>query len=189
MRPLFDGGVITPPPNCWPHAPMHYLSERGAYIVTAGTYCKVEFLNSPSRLDLALNTLLSCAREFGWRLQAWAVMANHYHFIALSGPRSHNLRLMIGKIHMTTAKTLNILDQAQRRKVWHQYWESRITFKKSYFARLNYVNQNPVRHGVVDKAETYRWCSAAWFERTAKPSFLRTVKSFKTDKIRVYDEF
>jgi putative transposase len=185
---LHDGGA-SPPPKFWPHAPVHQLCDQGAFIVTAGTFRKFNFLNSPARLDLVLETLMSCAHEFGWRLQAWAVMANHYHFVALSGSRPDNLRLLIGKVHMTTSKALNILDSSPGRKIWHQYWESRITFETSYLARLNYVNDNPVRHGAVDRAEDYRWCSAEWFMKTAKSSFLRTVKSFKTDRIRIYDDF
>ena len=35
---------------------------------------------------------------------------------------------------------------------------------KSYLARLNYVHQNPVKHGLVRVANQYRWCSAAWLE-------------------------
>ena len=63
----------------WPHAPLHRLSERGAYIVTAGTYLKKPYLNSPERLDMLLDALFLCAGEFGWSLQAWAILNNHYH--------------------------------------------------------------------------------------------------------------
>ena len=64
-----------------------------------------------------------------------------------------------------------------------------MTFEKSYLARLNYVHQNPVKHGLVPVATQYRWCSASWFERTAAPAQVRTVYRFKTDKVRVLDDF
>jgi putative transposase len=38
-------------------------------------------------------------------------------------------------------------------------------------------------------AANYRWCSAAWFERNAPQAFFKTVKSFKVDRLKVYDEF
>ena len=60
----------------WPHAPVHRLSETGAYMVTAGTYRKAHHLWDAQRLDLVLNALLAGADEFNWRLQAWAVMSN-----------------------------------------------------------------------------------------------------------------
>jgi putative transposase len=41
----------------------------------------------------------------------------------------------------------------------------------------------------VPVATQYRWCSAAWFERTATPAQVRTVYRFKTDKVSVLDNF
>jgi hypothetical protein len=34
-----------------------------------------------------------------------------------------------------------------------------------------------------------RWCSAAWFEPIASPAQVKTIYTFKTDKVRVYDDF
>ena len=51
--------------------------------------------------------------------------------------------------------------------MWHNFWDTKLTFEKSYLARLNYVHQNAVKHVLVPAANQYRWCSAAWFEQTA----------------------
>jgi hypothetical protein len=32
-------------------------------------------------------------------------------------------------------------------------------------ARLHYIRHNPAKHGIVDLAENYKWCSASWFAR------------------------
>jgi putative transposase len=173
----------------WPHAPKHWLFEPGIYMVTAGTYQKQPHLNSPARLDLILESLFNYADEFNWSLRAWAVLANHYHFIAASPPDPATLRKFIGKLHMKTAQELNRQDATLGRKVWFQFWDSRITFEKSYLARLHYVHNNPARHGVVDLAENYKWCSAAWFARNASPAFVATVKAFKADRLEVPDDF
>lgn len=132
--------------------------------------------------------------EFGWALHAWAILPNHYHFVAAS-PNDlatldpATLGRFIGKLHLTTAKQLNAWDGQPGRKVWFQFWDSHITFERSYLARLSYVHYNPVHHGVVDQAENYRWCSASWFVRNASPAFVATVKSFKTNKLEVPDDF
>jgi len=173
----------------WPHAPAHRLGEKGAYMVTAGTFEKRHFLNSPERLDLALGLLFACAVEFGWQLQAWAVMSNHYHFVALSPSDPKNLRSMLGKLHWAIASRLNAEDGTPERKIFHQFWDTHITFQRSYLARLNYVHQNPVHHKIVRMASEYRWCSAAWFERSARPAFVKSVYRFRADRIRVEDDF
>jgi len=55
--------------------------------------------------------------------------------------------------------------------------------------RLNYVHQNPVKHGLVTVANKYSWCSAAWFERIASPATVKSIYSFRTDKINIYDDY
>lgn len=173
----------------WPHAPVHRLDESGIYMITAGTYQKEHFFNTPDRLEMLMSRLFECTQEFGWQLRAWSILINHYHFIARSPDNPGTLRRLLGKLHMTSSKLINELDKTPGRKVWFQYWDNRITYERSYLARLNYVNQNPVRHGVVSDANAYRWCSAAWFENDSTPAFVKTVKGFKIDKLRVRDEF
>jgi hypothetical protein len=48
---------------------------------------------------------------------------------------------------------------------------------------------SPKRRGAPPEANQYPWCSAAWFERSATPAQVKTVYSFKTDRIRVIDDF
>jgi len=172
----------------WSHGPGHWLFEPGLYMITAGTYQKLPDLHSPMRLDFFLSSLFNYAREFEWNLRAWATLPNHYHFIAASS-RPANLRKFLGKLHMKTAEQLNLWDNTPGRKLWFQFWDSHITFERSYLARLNYVHQNPVKYGLVPLAETYQWCSASWFIQNAPAAFVRTVKSFKTDQVNVPDDF
>jgi len=144
---------MTPPD--WPHAPLHRFDESGTFMVTGGTYRKEHFLDADAKLDLVRDTLFAVADEFGWPLQAWAILSNHYHFVAVSPDDATTLRSLIGKLHMLTAKELNRIDGAPGRRVWYQYWDSRITYERSYLARLHYVHTNPVHHGVVQDAAGY----------------------------------
>jgi putative transposase len=73
--------------------------------------------------------------------------------------------------------------------VWHNFRETRLTYMKSYLARLNYVHQNPVKHGLVRVANEYPWCSAGWFEQTVTPAQVRTIYSFGSDRLNVNDDF
>ena len=95
----------------------------------------------------------------------------------------------MSELHTSTATFVNELDGTPGRKVWHNYRETALTFEKSYFARLNYVHQNPVKHGLVPVAKQYPWCSAGWFERTTKPGQIKTIYSFKTDRVQIFDDY
>ena len=170
----------------WPHAPIHRLGDAGAYMVTASTYNKELLFLGRKRLSYLCDTLLERAAMFGWQLQAWAVLPNHYHFVAIS-EESESLKFFIKQVHSLCARWVNRIDKTPGRVALYQYRDTHLTFEKSYFARLNYVHYNPVRHGLVKDAEQYPWCSAAWFARHAEASFYKTVRSFKTDKLSVTD--
>jgi putative transposase len=173
----------------WPHAPIHIVDESGTFMVTAATFKKQLFFNTSQKLQYLEHTLLKTAVEMGWQLQAWAIFPNHYHFISLSPEQPETLPTLIKKIHGSTSNWINREDGIAGRKIWMQYWDSRITFQKSYYSRLNYVHNNPVYHGVVSNALNNKWCSASWFERTAEESFRNTVASFKSDFLKIPDNF
>ena len=172
----------------WHHSPSHLLSERGMFMVTAGTAQKTHFFAGNVRLRYLQTRLLECAEDFGWRLQAWCVFPNHYHFLALSPEDPRTLSKLIRQLHGSTSLTLNRLDGTLGRKVWFQYWDSKITYERSYLARLNYIHQNAVRHGIVRCATDYQWSSARNFFATASAGLQRTVLQF-TQEPRVADDF
>lgn len=179
----------TLPAKDWPHAPLHRLDSTGIYIVTAATLHKQHLFTTPEKLTVLENSLLSLAKQYQWQLEAWAVFSNHYHFVGRSQPVSENLRKFLKHLHADSARALNRIDERSGRTVWFNFWDTKLTYEKSYLARLRYVHRNPVKHGLVAVANQYRWCSAAWFERVASPATVKTIYGFRIDKLNVHDDF
>ena len=176
----------------WPHAPTHQLALGGTFFLTASTFHKAHHFRGSDRTGVLHRGLLTVARDFGWQLEAWAVFSNHYHFVAHS-PADDNgaesLQPMLKLLHVKTSEWVNKLDSAPGRRVWYNYRETRLTYQNSYLARLHYTHRNPVKHGLVQVANQYPWCSAAWFERTTSPAHIKSIYRFNTDKLRVPDDF
>jgi len=188
VAPLSNNGMadtngVALQPKAWPHAPLHRLSDHGTFIVTASTIYQQHFFRTVEKLDYLEDRLLTLAKEYGWQLEAWAVFSNHYHFIAHATSGCRPLDKMIKHLHGESATEINQLDRAPARKVWFNYWDTQLTFQKSYFARLKYVHHNAVKHRLVKVANQYRWCSASWFECTSTTAQLRTLYNFKRDQI------
>lgn len=167
----------------WAHAPAHLFVPGVAYMVTSRTYRQAMLFNTGAKRDFLLYALFAELKHWDWRLQAWAVMANHFHFIAHAPDTAKSLKRMMTALHSKTAIWLNKHDETPGRKVWFQYWDTCLTFERSYLARLHYVHANPVKHGLVEIAENYKWCSMGWFLQNADAAFRRTVLSFKYDEI------
>ena len=186
--PAKDLASEVPPKDC-PHAPVHRLSEHGIFFITAGTLHKQHLFDTPAKRDLLERMLLSLSKALGWQLEAWAVLSNHYHFVARGQPDSTPTGEFLRELHSRSAIDLNRLDRTERRTVWYKFRDTRLTYQYSYPARLNYVHQNAVKHGLVRVANQYPWCSAAWFERVGSPAQVKTIYSFKIDQVKVEDDF
>lgn len=158
-------------------------------MITSGTYKKQSLFDTAEKLDLVQSVMFEIASEQDWRLEAWAFFSNHYHVIG-SAPNTENpVYELIHKVHGRSSFLLNRLDGVRGRKVWWNCWDTLLTFEKSYMARLAYVHENPVKHGLVRIARDYQWCSSAWFKQNGEESFVESILSFPTDKVKVPDDF
>ena len=61
-------------------------------MVTSGTYLNQPCFRGKERLGCLCGALLRLAVEYEWNLEAWAVFANHYHFVAVSPAHSETCR-------------------------------------------------------------------------------------------------
>ena len=156
----------------WPHAPPHRLATAGVYFVTSRAMNEKHLLHTPERRGWMQTTLLKLAKEFGWTLEAWAVLSNHFHIVAHSpdGDAS-SLPSFLRKLHSLATKECNRLDNTPgRTRLWHNYRETHLDLPHGYMARLNYVHQNAVHHRLVSKASEWPWCSA-WQGDHGRPPF------------------
>lgn len=172
-----------------PHVPIHKLGLDGVFIVTSATLHKESIFNGSEKLSMLESELLTLTKEYYWQLEAWANFSNHYHIIIRNLPGARELKKLLKHLHANSARKANQLDQLQGRKVWYNYWDTRLTYERSYLARLNYVHQNPVKHGLVPVANQYPWCSAAWFERTASLVTVETIYGLKIDELQINDDY
>jgi len=95
-----------------------------------------------------------------YRVEVWAycLMWNHVHFICV--PRAENgLALAFNTLHMRYAQYFH-----KKRGLSGHLWKGRflscILDEPSVVEEVRYIENNPVRAGVVEQAETYPWSSA-----------------------------
>ena len=164
------------------------FAEEGAFIITAAAKHKVHVFDCNHLLEFLTATLLEETHKDGWELHAWAVLSNHYHFV---GRCSDPIKMpaTIRKIHSITAIEANKYSGKPGREVWYQYWDSAITFERSWLARIKYVSENPVKHGVAKRAVDYPYCSAAWMACRFESEFAKSIDSFDTGLLEIADAY
>ena len=176
----------------WPHAPPHRLKSAGVYFLTARTHGQVHHLHSPERRDWFQETLFGLAKDYGWKLEAWAILSNHYHLIGHSPADqpdgAASLSLLVKHLHSVSARKFNLWDSTPGRSpIWQNFRETSLTFQRSYLTRLNYVHQNAVHHRLVALGSQWKWCSAAAFKSSVSPAWVKTIAAFRYDEVATAD--
>ncbi len=88
---------------------------------------------------------------------AWVVQPNHYHILVqtdldMPGP-------WLGRLHNGKSTQWNHEDGTPKRKVWRRFSDRQIRSERHFYASLNYIHANPVKHELVRSAVDWPWSS------------------------------
>ena len=173
-----------------PHlnSPPHWFVSDAIYMVTGATLYKKPFLDSDAKRANFCETLLERANSLGWSIDAWAVMPEHYHFVARGPENAFSLKTLIQGVHSINAKFVNRIAETPGQRVWYNYWDTCIKSETSYYARMLYAMMNPVKHRLVQNPEDYQFSSYKYFLENSEPEFQKTIFSC-ADDAQVSDDY
>jgi putative transposase len=105
-------------------------------------------------MDNFSRELLAVFAAYDRQVFSWCVLPNHYH--ALVQAADMNLLLHdLGLLHGRTSHAWNAEENTRGRKVFFRAVERAMRSEQHYWATLNYVHHNPVRHGYVERWTEY----------------------------------
>ena len=93
---------------------------------------------------------------------AWSVLPNHYHAL-VEAPDIKLLLHELGLLHGRTSHAWNGEEKTRGRKVFFRAVERAMRSGRHYWATLNYVHHNLVRHGFVERWTDWPWSSATQY--------------------------
>jgi len=93
------------------------------------------------------------------KIWAWCLMSNHIHLIAVPKHRD-SLSRAIQRIHGDYVNYFNARYSTSGH-LWQGRFKASAMDERHLWNGVRYVERNPVRAGLVRRAEDYRWSSAA----------------------------
>ena len=158
----------------------YVVRDQGAvHFVTFTVHEWADVFTRPIYVELLLDSLKYCQENKGLEVFAWVIMSNHCHLILRA--KHKNLSDIIRDIKKFTSKKLVKAikeNPYESRKKWLTKvlkYEGRIWYWKEgyhgeevlsmdfYNSKVDYIHNNPVRAGIVEKEEEYLWSSAGDF--------------------------
>jgi type I restriction enzyme R subunit/putative DNA methylase len=103
-----------------------------------------------------------------YRLIAWVIMPNHVHVLVQLGKVPLAKIVQSWKRH--SARQIHLIPQINERgdrsaTLWHrEYWDRYMRDDRHVQVTKTYIEENPVKAGLVGMASAWKWGSAAWGE-------------------------
>ena len=144
------------------HSPPHRPNfGHLRFLISAACYEHHHHIgHDPARMDSFSRDLLAVFATHTSQTFAWCVLPNHYNAL-VEVPDVKALLHELGQLHGRTSHAWNGQENARGRKVFFRAVERAMRSDRHFWATLNYVHHNPVRHGYVERWTDWRWSSAA----------------------------
>ena len=164
------------------HSPHHVDGGQCHYLITASCFEHKPHIGlSVNRMNEFASELLNVLHQHSLRVVAWVVLPNHYHAL-VSSKEVLPLLSTLGQLHGRSSFRWNGEEQIRGRKVWYNATETVMKSDAHYYASLNYVHHNPVKHRYVTKWTDWPWSSAAaYLAEAGREEAERLWKSYPID--------
>ena len=106
-----------------------------------------------------IDLMAEWCRHYGVEIWAYCLMSNHVHLVAVPKEKD-SLHLAIGEAHRRYTRMINFRE-GWRGHLWQGRFASYVMDERYLLACVRYVENNPVRAKLSDRAENWRWSSAA----------------------------
>ena len=97
--------------------------------------------------------------EYDVRIWAYCLMPNHVHLI-LTPATVEGLAQAVSEVHRRYTRMINFRE-GWRGHLWQGRFASFVMSEKHLMGAVRYVERNPVKADLVERAEDWRWSSAA----------------------------
>jgi putative transposase len=177
------------------HGGYNIRNQAAIHFITFAVVEWADVFTRKDYSDIVLDSIRYCQSEKGLLLHCWCIMSNHLHLIASA--KNHDLSDVLRDFKKFTSKKLIAAiedNPKESRKGWmlrifreqgekntrnkeYQFWRQENRPQELYspafiFQKMNYIHNNPVEAGIVEKPEHYLYSSAKDYFFTKKCGLL-----------------
>ncbi|MFA5631541.1 MAG: transposase [Porticoccaceae bacterium] len=140
-----------------PRRARHYVPHQPYHVVQRGNNREVCFVE-PENYQFYLELWREVSCRYGVDVHAYCLMTNHVHFLATPG-RMESLSNTLKVVGSRYAQYMN-LKYKRTGTLWEGRHKASLVQSENYLLICyRYIELNPVRAGMVNRPEEYRWSS------------------------------
>ena len=132
-----------------------YQQTRDLHFVTFSCYRREPLLRSPRAKHIFELALEQVRRQYRFFVTGYVIMPEHVHLL-IGEPERATLAIALQALKQSAARRLI----GKREHFWQtRYYDFNVWSQKKRIEKLRYIHRNPVRRGLVEKPEDWRWSS------------------------------
>lgn len=149
-------GYWRPPPrNARLDADVYREPGRPVFITIRATQSRVPFLSVPLK-EGVIGSLHAERNRFECALHAYCLMPDHLHLVVAPGPATGDVCAFVDRFK--SASTRIAWRHGVTGRLWQpRYYDHVVRLEESLIAICEYVLENPVRAGLVERAVDFPW--------------------------------
>jgi putative transposase len=148
-----------------------YYGAGNLHFITCSCYRRQPLLATPRRRDLLLTVLEQVRTRYEFVVAGYVVMPEHIHLL-ISEPQKKNPSTVMQALKLSFAR--RVLAQARGRRtplqaslfehapqhIWQKrFYDFNVWTEHKRIEKLRYMHRNPVKRGLVESPELWRWSS------------------------------
>jgi putative transposase len=148
-----------------------YYGAGDLHFITCSCYRRQPLLGTTRRRDLFLTVLDQVRRRYPFVVVGYVVMPEHFHLL-ISEPQERTPSTVMQALKLGFAR--RVLAQLRRRRnsaqaslfehtpqhIWQKrFYDFNVWSSHKRAEKLRYMHRNPVKRGLVDSPELWRWSS------------------------------
>ncbi len=167
------------------HKGYHITDQFGTYFITMTLVGWIDLFSRKHCRDIMIDSFKYCVINKGLIIYAYVIMSSHIHMIVSASEESDGLSAIIRDLKKFTSKQLikwTLESSQESRGDWldvvfkyygkfnknnqtYQLWQQNnypklCVHRRFTKQKLIYIHENPVKAGIVENAEEYRYSSA-----------------------------
>jgi putative transposase len=127
-----------------------------SHFITFSCYKRQPFLQSSKSKDTVLEVLEQVRKQQELLISGYVLMPEHVHLLTRE-PSIDTLAIFLQIFKQLTSRELKSEDQKQ---FWQRrYYDFNVSTNEKQIEKLQYIHRNPVKRGLAERPEDYRWSS------------------------------
>ena len=132
-----------------------YQDTGDLHFVTFSCYRRLPLMATYGAQKLFLSALEQARINYGLGVFGYVLMPEHVHLL-LTEPKRGTLATVLKAIKQSVARKL----VSRGDHFWQErYYDFNVRTGKKRIEKLRYIHRNPVKRGLVEKPEDWRWSS------------------------------